>query len=237
MTTLINDSLRRLAATLKALPNEQDRDPPPGLNLPGHTYQQKLVSPEIIEAHLSITYQDHLKGQVVVDYFTHVLAGERKVLDNLLFIVEEARKKNAKPMLSLPLILVECGVRLRELAADHLRSPDVRRRFDARNARPDATKVAQAADPYYLAVAALVAEQVAPSHRELLSRAGARQDLKAILFADAALALGESAEARQALAASDFPGASIAAAEALKLLATPDLLHKQLELLLAGQAP
>src|SRR3954464_14316341 len=112
---MIDDPLRRLAATLKALPEEQEREPPPGADLLGFTFQQKLVAPAILDAHLSIAYADHLKGLVLVDYFVHVLAGTVKLLDNLRYMVDQARKKNPKPMLTLPLILAECGLLLREL--------------------------------------------------------------------------------------------------------------------------
>ncbi len=233
MTPVIDEPVRRLAATLKGLPPEQDRDPPPGLNLPGHTIQQKLVSPEVIGAHLSITYLDHLKGQVVVDYFVQVLAGELKLLDNLRFIVEQAKKKNPKPMMSMPLVLVECGLRLRELPPDHLHSPDVRRRFDARDTTAGA---ARAADPYYLAVASHLAAQIAPECRDALAAAGTRQQVKAVLFADAVLALGDAPAARQALASGDSFGASVAAAEALRDLSTPELLQKHLVPFLGGGA-
>jgi hypothetical protein len=225
---LIDDNLRRLAALLKALPLESDRDPPPGLNLPGQTFQQKLVAPPILEAHLSIFYNDHLKGQVVVDYFGHVLLGDLKIMDNLRFITEEARKKNPKPMLPLPLILAECGLLLRELPPDYLRSGDVRRRRDARDARPDATKISRAADPYYLAIAALVQQQVSAPLQEFLNGTQSRQDLKALLFTDGVLALGDSPPARQCLAAGDYLAASVAAAETVRDLSTPEMLQRHL---------
>jgi hypothetical protein len=235
VTPRIDDNLRRLGALLKVLPGESDRDPPPGLNLPGHTFQQKLVAPPILEAHLSIFYNDHLKGQVVVDYFGHVLLGDLKILDNLRFITEKAREKNPKPMLTLPLILAECGLLLQELPPDHLRSADVRRRWDARNAQPGPAKTPRAADRYYLGIAALVQQQLAAAQQPFLAEVRSRQDVKALLFTDGVLALGDSAEARQYLAAGDFLAASVAAGEALRDLSTPEMLRPHLAALFTAE--
>jgi hypothetical protein len=223
------EDLRLLAARLKALPIEQDPDPEPGSNLLSYTFRRKLVAADVQDAHLSIAYSDYLKALAAVDYFVHVPAGETRLLDNLRYIVDQARARNPRPMLTLSLILVESGLRLRELPEDLLRSADVRRRYDARDAAPDPAALARPAEPFYLALAALLVEQVDAGRRPPLTQAATRQAIKAVLFTDAVLQLGPVPEAEQALAAGDPFAASIAAAGALRTLATPQLLQQHLE--------
>jgi hypothetical protein len=232
MPPVIDDNTRRLASLLKALPAENECDPYPGATLLGHTIREKLVSAAVQDAALSITYRDHLPGLMVVDYFAHVLAGEMKICDNLRFIVEQARTRNPRPMLTLPLILVECGLRLKELPPDHLQSPATARRFQAREALPATLRPPE---PFYLALAVMQREQLQPRHQEALCRAGSRQQIKAVVFTDAVLSLTPSEPAGQALERGDFLDASVHAAAALADWVTPALLQQHLTSLLSDQ--
>ena len=57
---------------------------------------ERLVSPKVLEASISLHYDAYLKGLLWLDYFTTVLAGQTDVLGNLRFIKEEMKKKSEK---------------------------------------------------------------------------------------------------------------------------------------------
>src|SRR4051794_31892000 len=149
MTPPLDEATRRLAGLLKALPVEQDRDPYPGATLLGHVFRLKLVAPPLHDAHLHIAPGDHLKALAVLDFFARVLVGDWKVLDNLRYILDQARARNPRPLLTLPLLLVECGLLLQELGPDAPADADVRDRAaeSSRDLRPP-----RPADPFFLAL-------------------------------------------------------------------------------------
>lgn len=212
--------MSELADLLKGLPEESG--PIPNADLPTSTFLQKLVAPEILRVHPSVFYDDYLKGLVALDCFALTLVGDLRILDNLGVITTELARRRPKPMLSLGLLLVECGLLARELPPDHFRRPDLRRRYDAR----DSAGTPRPADPYYQALAALVANQVRPPARARLARAATRSEVKALVFADAALALTGTAPPADPPDACAF---AIAAAESLRDFATRELFHRHFE--------
>src|SRR5262249_12287877 len=154
----------------------------PGASLVGHSFRAKLVRKPILDAQLHIAHDDHLRGLVALDLFLHVLAGEAKLLDNLRFILERARERNPRPLLTLPLILVGAGWGLRELGPAALDASAVAQRAASGDTRPDPALVARPPEPFYLGVAMLVREQVGAARYERLAQAKSLVDVQALLF-------------------------------------------------------
>lgn len=228
MKAVSDPGLRRAAAVLRWVPEEHEGEMPPAFDLTVATCVRKTVPPDVLAANLSIDYGSYLRALVSIDVFCRVVAGDGKALENLKVIQAELAKGNAKAMMTLGLVLVELGLRARELPEDRFAVADVRRRFDARDARPDAATLARGPEPFMLGAASLLLAPLAASTRVHLAAAKSRMDVKAAVFADAAATLGPVPGMDAALGAGDFARAAAAAGLALRGAATRELLEREM---------
>ena len=231
----IDEISRHLGSLIKGLSSYQHNKLASSLDVTRRTFMEKLVSPKILAAGVSLHYDAYLKGLLWLDYFTTILAGTTDVLENLQYIKKEMGKKKVKPLVPGNLALVATGAWAYNLAEDSFNSAEVEKRwasFDEKS--PIAGELAKVG-PYYLALGTMVSSFVSGWRREVLPLFTTRLELQALIFVDAVISLTAVPNGRQLVEEKKLRQASVEAAKSLMAYSTPDRLREHLEPALAGK--
>ena len=231
----IDEISRHLGSLIKGFPSYHHKRLASSLDVSRRTFMEKLVSPKILAAGLSLHYDAYLKGLLWIDYFTTILAGTTDVLENLNYIKIEMGKKNVKPLVPGNLALVATGAWAYNLPEKSFRSAAVEKRWALLDENSSIAGELSEVGPFYLALGAMVSSFMSGWRREVLPLYTTRLELQALIFIDAVISMTAVPNGQKLVKEKRILQASVEAANSLMAFSTPDRLREHLEPALAGK--
>ena len=231
----IDEISRHLGSLIKGFPSYHHKRLASSLDVSRRTFMEKLVSPKILAAGVSLHYDCYLKGLLWLDYFTTILAGTTDLLDNLKYIKEEMGKKSVKPLVPGNLALVATGAWAFNLPEDSFRSAELEKRWTTLDEKSVLAGELSKVGPFYLALGAMVSSFASGWRREAIPLFTTRLELQALIFIDAVISLTAVPNGRQLVEEKKLMQASVEAVKSLMAYSTPDRLREHLEPALAGK--
>jgi len=185
----------RLGSLLKNIPYEHGKEYDKVFNLAHNTFFQKMIPLKIVECGFDIETERYFGLMIFLDYFTNVLLGEDRVLNNLRSIYKNMKEKDEKFSVSSNLVVLESALTAKEFVMENKSkigknyfrecTAEIRKRFNQQNHVLDFSSGSmRKTDPYYNAVGLMIYDLFSDESKEELLHVSGKQGLKALLFTD-----------------------------------------------------
>ncbi|MEW6365334.1 MAG: hypothetical protein AB1714_11960 [Acidobacteriota bacterium] len=173
---------RRLGAMLKCADREDEFEYKFMFDLTANAFLQKLIPKRIMDHKLNLAAEGLFRSLVVLDFFTGVVAGDDRLIDNLRVIYKTLLKGETKTPIRTGLIVAEIGLLSSESGAVS-DAGSIRKRFGGcKKCCCDPNSV----DPFYEGMGFMLLSQLTIT--EAAAEVASKADYKAAVFTDALLA-------------------------------------------------